>query len=116
MERVWGFERYRYARARGRCHVAVDRKRLGRFDYLGAYSTTGVRPDSDFFFWKITTRYQDLGELGAALNGDARPYYARTTVLVTNLGVHFKLGRESSLVWVTRLADGRPVKNARCRY
>ena len=34
-------------------------------------------------------------------------------MLVTNLGVHFKLGRESSLVWVTRLADGKPVKNAR---
>jgi chlorite dismutase len=39
-----------------------------RFDYLGAYSVTGVRPDSDFFFWKITKRYEDLGELGAALN------------------------------------------------
>ena len=40
-----------------------------RFDYLRAYSTTGVRPDVDFFFWKITQRYEDLGELGAALNG-----------------------------------------------
>jgi chlorite dismutase len=39
-----------------------------RFDYLGAYSVTGVRPDSDFFMWKITKRYEDLGELGAALN------------------------------------------------
>ena len=29
---------------------------------------TGVRPDSDFFLWKITERYEDLGELGAALN------------------------------------------------
>jgi chlorite dismutase len=34
-----------------------------------AYSLTGVRPDADFFLWKITDRYQDLGELGAALNG-----------------------------------------------
>ena len=34
-----------------------------------AYSVTGVRPDADFFLWKITDRYQDLGELGAALNG-----------------------------------------------
>jgi chlorite dismutase len=33
------------------------------------YSVTGVRPDADFFLWKITDRYQDLGELGAALNG-----------------------------------------------
>jgi chlorite dismutase len=39
-----------------------------RFDYLSAYSTTGVRPETDFFLWKITRRYEDLGELGAALN------------------------------------------------
>jgi chlorite dismutase len=39
-----------------------------RFQTLNAYSTTGVRPETDFFFWKITDRYEDLGELGAALN------------------------------------------------
>ena len=39
-----------------------------RFDALHAYSTTGVRPEVDFFLWKITSRYEDLGELGAALN------------------------------------------------
>ena len=50
--------------------------------------------------------------LGAALLGARKPYYVRTATLVTNLGVHFKLGRESSLVWVTRLADGKPVANA----
>ncbi|MCP9484976.1 MAG: chlorite dismutase family protein [Gaiellaceae bacterium MAG52_C11] len=33
-----------------------------------AYSTAGVRPDCDFFLWKITERYLDLGELGAELN------------------------------------------------
>jgi len=33
-----------------------------------AYMTTGVRPDTDFFLWKITDRYEALGELGAALN------------------------------------------------
>ena len=36
---------------------------------LRAYSTAGVRPDCDFFLWKITERYEDLGELGAELNG-----------------------------------------------
>jgi chlorite dismutase len=41
----------------------------GRFEHLRAYSTTGVRPEVDFFLWKITERYEDLGELGAALNG-----------------------------------------------
>src|SRR5947209_20410057 len=39
-----------------------------RFDHLRAYSTTGVRPATDFFLWKITERYDDLGELGAGLN------------------------------------------------
>jgi chlorite dismutase len=41
----------------------------GRLDSLRAYSVTGVRPDADFFLWKITSRYDDLGDLGAALNG-----------------------------------------------
>jgi chlorite dismutase len=39
-----------------------------RFDHLRCYSTTGVRPETDFFLWKITDRYETLGELGAALN------------------------------------------------
>ena len=39
-----------------------------RFEHLRAYSTAGVRPDCDFFLWKVTDRYSDLGELGAALN------------------------------------------------
>jgi chlorite dismutase len=40
-----------------------------RLSHLRAYSTAGVRPDVDFFLWKITERYADLGELGAELNG-----------------------------------------------
>jgi chlorite dismutase len=40
-----------------------------RFDHLRAYTTTGVRAETDFFLWKITERYEKLGELGAALNG-----------------------------------------------
>jgi chlorite dismutase len=39
-----------------------------RMDSLRAYSVSGVRPDCDFFLWKITSRYADLGELGADLN------------------------------------------------
>ena len=42
-----------------------------RFEHLRAYTTTGVRGDTDFFLWKITDRYDDLGDLGAALNGTA---------------------------------------------
>jgi chlorite dismutase len=41
----------------------------GRFEALRAYSLSGVRPDCDFLLWKITSRYSDLGDLGADLNG-----------------------------------------------
>ena len=41
----------------------------GRMETLRAYTVGGVRPDCDFFLWKITDRYADLGELAAALNG-----------------------------------------------
>jgi chlorite dismutase len=41
----------------------------GRMDTLRAYTLTGVRPDCDFFLWKITERFGDLGDLGADLNG-----------------------------------------------
>jgi chlorite dismutase len=40
-----------------------------RFEHLRAYTLTGTRPDCDFFLWKITERFDDLLELGAALNG-----------------------------------------------
>jgi chlorite dismutase len=40
-----------------------------RFEHLRAYTCTGVRPDVDFFLWKITEHYEALGELAAALNG-----------------------------------------------
>ena len=50
--------------------------------------------------------------LGAALYGKEAPFHAQSAVLVTNLGVHLKLGRESSLVWVTSLDRGQPVAGA----
>jgi uncharacterized protein YfaS (alpha-2-macroglobulin family) len=50
--------------------------------------------------------------LGRSLLGSSRPMYVPTAVLVTNLSVHFKWGRESSLVWVTTLNTGDPVKEA----
>jgi chlorite dismutase len=57
-----------------------------RFEHLRAYSTAGVRPETDFFLWKITDRYDDLEELGTVLNGTtlagwlATPYsYLATT-------------------------------------
>ena len=41
----------------------------GRMEGLRAYNLTGVRPEADFFLWQITESYDDLLELGAALNG-----------------------------------------------
>jgi len=74
-----------------------------------AFEVVGIPlPEPGFYIVELASP-----RLGAALNGNTKPYYARATVLVTNLSVHFKLGRESSLVWVTRLSDGKPVRNAR---
>lgn len=51
-------------------------------------------------------------KLGAAYLEGAAPYHTHTTALVTNLVAHLKLGRESSLVWVTALDSGQPVAGA----
>jgi alpha-2-macroglobulin len=56
--------------------------------------------------------------LGSALLDDGsgafqkKPVYVPTAALVTNMSVHFKKGRESSLVWVTSLNNANPVQNA----
>ncbi len=50
--------------------------------------------------------------LGQSLLDKRAPMFVRTGVLVTNLGVHFKHGRENSVAWVTTLDRGRPVENA----
>ncbi len=55
----------------------------------------------------------ESGMLGASLLGASKPMYVPTTVLVTNLSVHFKWGAESSLVWVTTLDKAEPVKQAK---
>ena len=51
--------------------------------------------------------------LGAALNEKGRKAYVRGAALVTNMAAHFKLGAQSSLVWVTSLDKGQPVAGAR---
>ncbi len=50
--------------------------------------------------------------LGAALLGKDEPMYVPAGALVTNLAVHFKWARESSLAWVTTLDDAQPVGGA----
>jgi uncharacterized protein YfaS (alpha-2-macroglobulin family) len=49
--------------------------------------------------------------LGKALTGTA-PMYVATAALVTDMAVHLKKGRESSLVWVTYLSNAQPVSGA----
>ena len=51
-------------------------------------------------------------KLGEALLGKSAPMFVPAAALVTNLSVHLKWGRESSLVWVTALDTGRPVPEA----
>lgn len=63
--------------------------------------------DRGFYVVELASR-----RLGEALLGKDAPRYVSTAVLVTNLSVHFKWGRESSRVWVTRLDDATPVADA----
>lgn len=53
--------------------------------------------------------------LGAALLASPKPMYVRAAVLVTNLAVHLKMGRDNGLVWVTALDSGKPVAGAEVR-
>ena len=53
--------------------------------------------------------------LGKALLGRNVPRYVAAGALVTDMAVHFKWGRERSLVWVTALSSGKPVAGAAIR-
>jgi hypothetical protein len=53
--------------------------------------------------------------LGAALLATPKPMFVRAAVLVTNLAVHLKRGKDNALVWVTALDSGKPVANAEVR-
>ena len=49
-----------------------------RIEGLRAYSTVGIRPETDFFLWKIVESYTDLLELGSALNGTSLAGWVET--------------------------------------
>ncbi len=51
--------------------------------------------------------------LGNALIGPKSNMFVPTAALVTNMAVHFKQGRENSLVWVTQLNNAQPVSGAK---
>jgi hypothetical protein len=62
------------------------------------------------------SRFAGAGRLAAgARTRRRRTMYVRTSALVTNLAVHFKLGRENALAWVTSLDKGQVVQAPRCR-
>ncbi len=53
--------------------------------------------------------------LGRSLLGKNKSMYVASGALVTNLAVHLKWGVENSLVWVTFLDSGKPVRGAKLR-
>jgi uncharacterized protein YfaS (alpha-2-macroglobulin family) len=73
-----------------------------------AFEVVGI-PLKGHGFYVVELESRILGE---SLFGIPKPYYASAAALVTNLAAHFKQGRESSLVWVTTLDTGEPVKDA----
>lgn len=107
---------------------------LGRLNQLGAEismfetaksgETTALtipRPSGERSFEVIGIPFEKPGfyavevaskKLGAAYLDSEKSFYVRTGVLVTDLGVHLKVGAERSLVWVTRLSSGDVVPNA----
>jgi uncharacterized protein YfaS (alpha-2-macroglobulin family) len=51
-------------------------------------------------------------QLGRVLMDREATRYVAAAALVTDMSVHFKWGRAASLVWVTSLAEGKPVAGA----
>ncbi|MDP2228155.1 MAG: MG2 domain-containing protein, partial [Moraxellaceae bacterium] len=62
---------------------------------------------SGVYLHEVESRY-----LGASLMDKPAPMYVPAMSLVTNLGVHFRYGREQAQVWVTTLDKAKPVPNA----
>lgn len=75
------------------------------------FEVVGIPLDAGFHVVEIASQ-----KLGASLldarHGAGRTMYVRTSALVTNLAVHFKLGRENALAWVTTLDKGTPLAGA----
>jgi uncharacterized protein YfaS (alpha-2-macroglobulin family) len=83
-----------------------------------AFEVVGI-PLKEPGFYVVEMESKILGSAllsGGYLDSDGvlqkDPVYVPTAALVTNLGVHFKQGRESSLVWVTTLDKAKPVRDA----
>ncbi len=67
-------------------------------------------PKSGFFVLELESR-----KLGESLLSTRSSMFVKTSVLVTNLSLHFRQGAENSLVWVITLDKASPVKDAALR-
>ena len=100
--------------ARGRS-LLTDQKDARRLDLpqlkggeSGPFELIGLPlPEPGYHVVEIESR-----RLGESLLDPKAPMFVRTGVLVTQLGVHFKRGRDNALVWVTTLDRGKPVEGA----
>ena len=104
----------RFIRTRELSLLAADKeaKRLDLPKLSGGdprpFEVVGIPlPEPGYFVVEIESQ-----RLGEALLDKKAPMFVRSGVLVTNLGVHFKRGRENSVVWVTSLDQGKPVAGA----
>ena len=78
------------------------------------FEVVGIPLSPGFHVVEIASKKLGTSLLDERHGGD-RTMFVRTSALVTNLGVHFKLGRENALAWVTTLDKGQPVANAKVR-
>ncbi|MDO8770584.1 MAG: MG2 domain-containing protein [Burkholderiaceae bacterium] len=78
------------------------------------FEVVGIPLTPGFHVLEIASKHLGASLLDAR-HGANRTMYVRTSALVTNLGVHFKLGRENAVAWVTTLDTGKPVANALVR-
>lgn len=88
--------------------VAISDLRLPRPNGSKAFEVIGI-PLEKPGLYVLELESQVLGK---SLLGTDEPLYVPAAALVTNLGVHLKWGRESSIVWVTALDSGKPVARA----
>ena len=76
------------------------------------FEVVGIPLTPGFHVLEISSKRLGAALLDARYGAD-RTMVVRTSALVTNLAVHFKLGRENALAWVTTLDKGKPVAGAR---
>jgi alpha-2-macroglobulin len=81
-------------------------------DKARPFEVVGVPLSPGFHVVEISSPRLGLALLDDKL-GAKRTMHVRSSALVTNLGVHFKLGRENAAAWVTTLDKATPVAGAK---